>query len=52
MFNRWINGNGPLRFSDFELWSFDLFEIDFEGSNKGGLGEKIGSVIHAVEFIV
>lgn len=52
LFDGWINGDGQLWCSQFEFWCFDLLQIDFEGSDKSGLGQEVGSVVHTVEFVV
>lgn len=52
LFDGWINSDGEGGLCEFEFGSLDLLQIDFEGSDEGGLSEEIGSVIHTVEFVV
>ena len=46
-----IDGDGELRFGEFELRNGDLLKVDFEGSDESCFGEKVGSVVHAIEFV-
>ena len=47
-----INGDGELGFGEFELRNGDLLKVDFEGSDESCFGKQVGSVVHAIEFIV
>lgn len=52
LFDGGVDSDGPLRLSESDFGSLDLFEVDFEGPDEGGFGEEVGPVVHAVEFVV